>query len=73
VADLDRKGGRLGPENAHGQAATVLTSQLPTKNWHAAMGEPTIADALCDRLFHHAFKIEMRGESLRTSNDKRKS
>lgn len=60
-------------EDRHGRAATVITSQLPAKNWHAAMGEPTIADALCDRLFHHAFKIEMRGDSLRTSNDKKKS
>jgi DNA replication protein DnaC len=56
-------------EDRHGRTATVLTSQLPTKNWHAAMGEPTLADALCDRLFHNAFKIEMRGESLRKSND----
>ncbi len=59
-------------EDRHGRAATVLTSQLPTKNWHAAMGEPTLADALCDRLFHNAFKIEMRGESLRKSNDGKK-
>lgn len=56
-------------EDRHGRASTVLTSQLPTKNWHVAMGEPTLADALCDRLFHNAFKIEMRGESLRISND----
>lgn len=56
-------------EDRHARGATVLTSQLPTKHWHAAMGEPTLADALCDRLFHHAFKIEMRGESLRKSND----
>jgi DNA replication protein DnaC len=56
-------------EDRYGQAATVLTSQLPTKHWHAAMGEPTLADALCDRLFHHAFKIEMKGESLRKSDD----
>ena len=60
-------------EDRHGRAATVLTSQLPTKNWHAAMDEPTIADALCDRIFHNAFKIEMRGESMRKTDDKRKS
>lgn len=60
-------------EDRHGQSATVLTSQLPTKNWHTAMGEPTLADALCDRLFHNAFKIEMRGDSLRMNNDKKRS
>jgi DNA replication protein DnaC len=60
-------------EDRHGRTATVLTSQLPTKNWHPAMGEATIADALCDRLFHNAFKIEMRGDSLRKSNDGKKS
>lgn len=60
-------------EDRHARAATILTSQLPTKNWHAAIGEPTLADALCDRLFHNAFKIEMRGESLRKSNNGGKS
>lgn len=52
-------------EDRSSQAATIVTSQLPTKHWHAAVGEPTIADALCDRLFHQAFKIELKGESLR--------
>lgn len=52
-------------EDRYQAGATVITSQLPTKHWHAAVGEPTIADALCDRLFHHAFKIELKGESIR--------
>lgn len=52
-------------EDRHQTTATVLTSQLPTKHWHAAIGEPTLADALCDRLFHQAFKIELRGDSVR--------
>lgn len=55
-------------EDRHQSGASVLTSQLPTKHWHAAVGEPTIADALCDRLFHHAFKIELRGDSIRKYN-----
>ena len=45
--------------------ATVITSQCPTKEWHPSIGDPTIADAICDRLLHHAYKIELRGESLR--------
>jgi DNA replication protein DnaC len=69
LADAERNDLLEIVEDRHGQAATVLTSQLPTKHWHAAVQEPTIADALCDRLFHRAFKIEMKGESLRKSDD----
>ena len=46
-------------------AVTVITSQCPIKNWHHIIGEPTIADAICDRLLHHAYKIELKGDSIR--------
>lgn len=52
-------------EDRYGVASTVITSQLPTKQWHQVLGEPTIADAVCDRLFHNAFKIELKGDSMR--------
>ena len=52
-------------EDRHAQAATVITSQCPTKEWHHLIGEPTIADAICDRLLHHSYKIELKGESIR--------
>lgn len=52
-------------EDRHAQAPTVITSQYPTKDWHHLIGEPTIADAICDRLLHHAYKIELKGESIR--------
>ena len=52
-------------EDRCGAGATVITSQCPTKEWHPSIGDPTIADAICDRLLHHAYKIELRGESLR--------
>lgn len=52
-------------EDRYGSGATILTSQLPTKQWHQVLGEPTIADAICDRLFHNAFKIELKGDSMR--------
>lgn len=45
--------------------STIVTSQLPVKEWHEALGEPTIADAILDRLVHGAHRIELRGESLR--------
>jgi len=52
-------------EDRHAVASTVITSQCPVKDWHHAIGEPTLADALLDRLVHHAYKIELKGESIR--------
>ncbi|MGB8640112.1 MAG: IS21-like element helper ATPase IstB [Pseudolabrys sp.] len=52
-------------EDRHQKAPTVITSQCPTKDWHHIIGEPTIADAVCDRLLHHCYKIELKGESIR--------
>jgi DNA replication protein DnaC len=56
-------------EDRYAAASVILTSQLPTKEWHAAIDEPTLADAICDRLFHNAYKIELKGNSLRDDND----
>jgi DNA replication protein DnaC len=42
-----------------------VTSQLPVEPWHEALGEPTLADAILDRLVHHAYKITLQGESMR--------
>ena len=42
--------------------STVLTTQKPIKNWHAFIGDDTIADAICDRLVHNAYKIDLRAE-----------
>jgi DNA replication protein DnaC len=52
-------------EDRYAAGATVLTSQCPVKDWHAAIGDPTLADAILDRLVHNAYKIELRGESIR--------
>jgi DNA replication protein DnaC len=46
-------------------ASLIVSSQVPIKNWYEIIGDPTIADAVCDRLLHHAYKIELKGESLR--------
>jgi DNA replication protein DnaC len=43
----------------------MITSQLPVELWHDALGEPTLADAMLDRLVHHAYKIALHGESMR--------
>jgi len=45
--------------------STILTSQLPVAQWHAQIGDPTVADSILDRLVHNAHRIEMQGESMR--------
>ena len=45
--------------------STIVTSQLPVAHWHAYLGEATLADAILDRLVHNAYKIELKGESMR--------
>ena len=52
-------------EDRHGNRSTIATSQLPIAEWHEAIGDPTLADAILDRLIHNAYKINMRGESMR--------
>jgi len=52
-------------EDRYGKRATVVTSQLPVKNWHAYLDEPTVADAILDRLVHNAHKIQLSGDSMR--------
>jgi DNA replication protein DnaC len=47
------------------RASTLIASQLPTKDWHSAIGDPNLGDALCDRLLHNAHRIELKGPSLR--------
>ena len=52
-------------EDRHDCRATLVTSQLPVEHWHEALGDPTLADAILDRLVHHAYKITLQGESMR--------
>ena len=52
-------------EDRYERAATIITSQLSSKTWHAALGDPTIADAICDRLVHNAHVLKLGGPSLR--------
>lgn len=52
-------------EDRHDRRATIVTSQLPVEHWHEAIGHPTLADAILDRLIHNAYKITLKGESMR--------
>jgi DNA replication protein DnaC len=52
-------------EDRHGRCSTIATSQLPIEEWHGVIGDATLADAILDRLVHNAYKIHLRGESMR--------
>jgi DNA replication protein DnaC len=52
-------------EDRHGISSTIVASQIPTEKWHDTIGDPTIADAVLDRLIHNAHLIAMKGESMR--------
>ncbi|MEY3106358.1 MAG: hypothetical protein RIT35_524 [Pseudomonadota bacterium] len=52
-------------EDRHGSRSTIVTSQLPIDQWHDNIGDSTMADAIMDRLVHNAYKINLKGESLR--------
>jgi DNA replication protein DnaC len=52
-------------EDRYGRGATLITSQIPVDRWHDLIGDPTLADAILDRVVHNAHRIQLRGESLR--------
>jgi DNA replication protein DnaC len=52
-------------EDRHGLKSILVTSQLPLEHWHEQIGDPTLADAILDRLIHNAHKIHLKGGSMR--------
>jgi len=52
-------------EDRHGLKSTLITSQLPITEWHKAIGDATLADAILDRLLHNSHKLKLKGESMR--------
>ena len=52
-----------------GTRSTLITSQLPVKAWHTYLDDPTLADAILDRVVHSSHKIELKGKSLREPKD----
>lgn len=52
-------------EDRNNLRSTLVTSQLPVDNWHELIGDPTLADAILDRLIHNAHRVNLKGESLR--------
>ena len=52
-------------DDRHNRRSTLITSQLPVEHWHKIIGDPTLADAILDRLVHNAYRITLKGESMR--------
>jgi DNA replication protein DnaC len=52
-------------EDRHGRRSTLITSQLDVEHWHEIIGDPTLADAILDRLVHSAYRMDLKGESMR--------
>jgi len=52
-------------EDRHNVHSTIITSQLPVENWHETIKNPTLADAILDRIIHNSYKIKLEGESMR--------
>ena len=58
-------------EDRYGRRSTVVASQLPVKSWYEAIGDPTLADGILDRLVHGAYRIALEGESMRKTMARR--
>ncbi len=52
-------------DDRYDRGSTLITSQLPVDQWHAYLGDRTVADAILDRLVHNAYRIDLKGESMR--------
>jgi len=57
-------------DDRHGYRSTIVTSQIPVDQWHDVIGDPTLADAILDRLIHNAYRINLKGESMRKRQTK---
>jgi len=69
LADWERRDLLEIVEERYQTGATVIASQCPVREWYANIGDPTLADAICDRLLHNAYKIELKGNSMRKKQD----
>ena len=58
-------------DDRYGSRATIVTSQVPPKKWHAHINEPTHADAICDRLLHNSYRLVLKGPSRRNPKEEK--
>ncbi len=57
-------------DDRHNRKSTIVTSQMPVDKWHKIIGDPTLADAIMDRLVHSSYRIELEGDSMRKKKSK---
>jgi DNA replication protein DnaC len=60
-------------EDRYGVRSTIVTSQLPPAQWHDYLADPTLADAICDRLLNNAHRLVLKGPSKRKTEDKKEN
>lgn len=70
LKDQDRRDIHEIFDDRYGNASTIMTSQMPIAKWHDHLGDPTTADAICDRIIHNAHKLLLQGPSRRKENAK---
>ena len=56
-------------DDRYQRRSTIVTSQIPVKQWHTAIGDPTLADAILDRLVHNAYKLALSGKTMRKNEN----
>jgi DNA replication protein DnaC len=52
-------------DDRHGRASTIIATQLPVDRWHDMIGDPTYGDAILDRLIHNAYRLDLKGKTMR--------
>jgi len=72
LADLERRDLLEVLEDRQGRKSNIVTSQMPIAKWHDTIGDPTIADAILDRIVNNAHRIELKGKSMRKTVKKKK-
>jgi hypothetical protein len=58
-------------DDRHNRGSTIVTSQMPVDHWHEVIANPTVADAILDRLVHNAHRLTLNGDSMRRTAAKR--
>lgn len=70
LADKERRDLLEILEDRYDVSSTIIASPLPIEKWHDFLGDPTVADAVCDRIIHNSYKIALKGESMRKVSSK---
>lgn len=65
LSDIERRDFLEIIEDRYNVRSTIVSSQIPVDKWHDVIGDPTIGDAICDRLIHNSYKLKLTGESMR--------